>query len=47
MADLCKVLGEDLLISQGVAAELDRPLRPLGSHALRGLPEPFALYGRP
>lgn len=44
MADLCKVLGEDLLISQGVAAELDRPLRPLGLHALRGLPEPFALY---
>jgi adenylate cyclase len=38
-------LGHPILITEPVARRLDRPLEPLGAHALRGLAEPVPLFG--
>lgn len=38
-------LGHSILITEPVARRLDRPLEPLGAHALRGLAEPVPLFG--
>ena len=44
---LCKPLGRSILITEPVARLIDRPLEPLGTHTLRGVAEPVALYGPP
>lgn len=41
---LSKSLGHPILLTEPVAARLTRPLDPLGSHPLRGVAEPVALY---
>ncbi len=41
---LSKALGQTLLITAPVAAYLNEPLEDLGSHRLRGLAEPLALF---
>jgi adenylate cyclase len=42
---MTKTLGHSILITEPVARRLDRPLKPLGAHALRGLAEPVPLFG--
>lgn len=42
---LCKPLNRTILISGPVAGLIDRPLENLGSHQLRGVAEPVALFG--
>jgi adenylate cyclase len=42
---LTKTLGRAILMTEPVARRLDRPLDPLGTHALRGLAEPVPLFG--
>lgn len=44
---LTKTLGRSILITEPVAHRLDRPLDPLGAHALRGLAAPVPLFGLP
>jgi adenylate cyclase len=44
---LCKPLGQSVLISGAVAAEITTPLRPLGEHALRGIAAPCAVFTLP
>ncbi|MGE3831623.1 MAG: adenylate/guanylate cyclase domain-containing protein [Parvibaculaceae bacterium] len=41
---LCRPLGRSVLISGAVAAETSTPLIPLGSHILRGIAEPCAVF---
>jgi class 3 adenylate cyclase len=41
---LCKPLGRTVLISGTVAAETGATLIPLGTHALRGITSPCAVY---
>jgi class 3 adenylate cyclase/uncharacterized protein (DUF427 family) len=40
-----KRLGEPVVISEAVATSVAETLRPLGTHALRGVGEPMALFG--
>ena len=44
MEALCEPLGQHLLLSERFARACDRPLKPLGSHSLRGVAEPQRLY---
>jgi class 3 adenylate cyclase len=44
---LCRPLGRTVLISGAVAAETDAKLIPLGTHALRGIAAPCAVYTLP
>jgi len=44
---LCKPLGRIVLISGAVAAETSATLIPLGTHALRGIATPCAVYTLP
>ena len=44
---LCRPLGRTVLISGAVAAETDRSVVSLGSHALRGIAEPCAVFTLP
>jgi len=44
---LCRPLGRTVLISGAVAAETDAGLIPLGTHALRGIAAPCAVYTVP
>ena len=41
---LCRPLGRTVLISGAVAAETSVTLVPLGTHALRGIASPCAVY---
>jgi class 3 adenylate cyclase len=41
---LCRPLGHAVLISGAVVAETAMPLVPLGSHKLRGIAEPCAVF---
>ena len=42
---LQKSLERPVLITEAVARLLDEELEPLGHHALRGVPQPVAIYG--
>ncbi|HXV25395.1 MAG TPA: adenylate/guanylate cyclase domain-containing protein [Alphaproteobacteria bacterium] len=42
--DLCKQLGEPLLISGDLARHIDRPLRSRGAHLLRGIADPVEVF---
>ncbi len=44
---LCRPLGHSLLISGAVAAEITAPLVPLGTHVLRGIAAPCAVFTLP
>jgi adenylate cyclase len=44
---LCRPLGMTILVSGAVAAETQTPLIPLGSHVLRGIAEPCAVFSLP
>jgi class 3 adenylate cyclase len=44
---LCRPLGRSVLISGAVAAETTTPLVPLGTHVLRGIAEPCAVFTLP
>jgi hypothetical protein len=44
---LCKVLGKTVLISGALAAETETPLIPLGTHELRGIANPCAVFTLP
>jgi adenylate cyclase len=44
---LCRPLGRTVLISGAVAAETSATLIPLGTHALRGIASPCAVYTVP
>lgn len=44
---LSKSLGRAILVTEPVARLLDRPLKPLGQHELRGLAAPISIYGVP
>jgi len=44
---LCRPLGKAILISGALAAETDMPLLPLGTHELRGIASPCAVYTLP
>jgi adenylate cyclase len=44
---LCRPLGRTVLISDAVAAETNAILVPLGTHALRGIASPCAVYTVP
>jgi len=44
---LCKPLGKTVLISGAIAAETDAPLAALGTHELRGIPSPCAVFTLP
>ena len=44
---LCRPLGQSLLISGAVAAEIAAPLVPLGEHALRGIAAPCTVFTLP
>jgi adenylate cyclase len=44
---LCRPLGKTVLVSGALAAETDMPLAPLGTHALRGIEAPCAVFGLP
>jgi class 3 adenylate cyclase len=44
---LCRPLGRTVLISGAVAAETNAKLIPLGTHALRGIAAPCAVYTLP
>jgi len=41
---LCRPLGRTVLISGAVATETSATLMPLGTHALRGIASPCAVY---
>jgi adenylate cyclase len=43
---LTKALGTPLLVTEAVAQLASEPLRPLGTHSLRGLSAPIALFAR-
>jgi adenylate cyclase len=47
LESLCRPLGRGVLISGAVAAETRMPLVSLGSHALRGIVEPCAVFTLP
>jgi len=42
---LCGKLNRRILISQDLADRLDLPLEQLGSHAVKGVPEPLLVFG--
>ncbi len=42
--DLCKELGEPLLISGDLARHIDRPLRSRGVHRLKGITDPIEVF---
>ena len=44
---LCRPLGEPVLVSGALAAETDAPLTALGTHALRGIASPCAVFAAP
>lgn len=44
---LCRPLDRRVLVSGAVAAEISAPLVPLGTHALRGIASPCAVYTMP
>ncbi len=44
---LCRPLGKTVLISGALAAETDTPLLALGTHALRGIANPCAVFTMP
>ena len=44
---LCRPLGQSVLISGAVAAEITMPLVPLGEHVLRGIAAPCAVFTLP
>jgi adenylate cyclase len=44
---LCRPLGRTVLISGAVATETSATLVPLGTHALRGIASPCAVYTMP
>jgi adenylate cyclase len=44
---LCRPLGKTILISNALAAETDTPLIPLGTHPLRGIANPCAVFTVP
>ncbi len=44
---LCRPLDRTVLVSGAVAAEISAPLVPLGTHALRGIASPCAVYTMP
>ena len=44
---LCKPLGQTVLISGALAAETNAPLVPLGTHQLRGIISPCAVFALP
>ena len=44
---LCRPLGRTVLISGALAAEIDTPLIALGTHALRGIAKPCAVFTLP
>jgi adenylate cyclase len=44
---LCKPLGKTVLVSGALAAESGLPLIPLGTHALRGIVSPCAVFTVP
>ena len=41
---LCRPLGKTVLVSGAFAAEIRAPLVPLGTHALRGIASPCAVF---
>ena len=43
--DLCKPLGESVLITASVAEWADTPIRSLGFHSMKGLGEPIEVFG--
>ncbi|QDW35931.1 adenylate/guanylate cyclase domain-containing protein [Bradyrhizobium sp. KBS0727] len=44
---LCRPLGKTVLVSGALAAESDIPLLPLGTHPLRGIASPCAVFALP
>jgi class 3 adenylate cyclase len=44
---LCRPLGKTVLVSGALAAETAIPLISLGTHALRGIESPCAVFGLP
>lgn len=44
LESMCKQLGHPLLLSESVARLSARPLRDLGEHTLRGVPQPLRVY---
>jgi class 3 adenylate cyclase len=44
---LCRPLGKTVLVSGALAAETDVPLIALGTHPLRGIPAPCAVFTLP
>jgi class 3 adenylate cyclase len=44
---LCRPLGQTVLVSGALAAETDMELIPLGTHALRGIAAPCAVFTVP
>jgi class 3 adenylate cyclase len=44
---LCRPLGKEVLISGALAAETEAPLVPLGTHVLRGIASPCAVFTLP
>jgi adenylate cyclase len=44
---LCKPLGQTALVSGALAAQIETPLTPLGSHALRGVASPCPVFALP
>jgi class 3 adenylate cyclase len=44
---LCRPLGKTVLVSGALAAETEMPLIPLGTHALRGIASPCAVFTLP
>jgi class 3 adenylate cyclase len=44
---LCRPLGKTVLVSGALAAQTQAPLVPLGTHALRGIAAPCAVFTLP
>jgi len=44
---LCKPLGKTILVSGALAAEIETPLTALGTHELRGIASPYAVFTLP
>jgi len=44
LEQLCRPLGETILVSGALAAETATPLRALGTHELRGIATPCAVF---
>ena len=44
---LCRPLGKTILVSGTLAAQTETPLIPLGSHELRGIASPCAVFTLP